>query len=476
MTNPANTISEAEHRRFCDFVRSKSGLEFDGPRRPDLERAICREVAERRLPDAGAFYALLNNGLEGRAALDAFLVSLTVPETYFFRNGPQIAALEQAILPELIERRRATRSLRIWSAGCASGEEPYTIAILLRRLLPDLASWNIFILGTDINRSLLDRARRGVYSAWSLRETSPEFRSLYFSPSGEQFELARGIRDQVTFAYLNLAEDTYPSPLTQTQELDLVLFRNVLIYFGPQMARHVTERLYDALVEGGWLIVGHAEPSSALFGQFTTHNFPGTVAYRKHSEAPLQGEMTVATPGDAAPVMPHVSLPTRQRARRATSSDKPRPPRRAVDVSSAVKSSETAPSRAGADGDVESQYQAAKAQADQLHSEAARRTVASLLDRAPLFAPAHYLMGLLHQEAGELDGALAALRRCVYVDPSFVMGHLILADIYTAQGEERRADKHRENIVQLLSGCGPDELIPEGDGLKVGDLLRTAAG
>ena len=293
MVTVAPMLSEADFQRFSDLLRARSGMEFSGQRRADLERALERAFNEFGVPTPELLYDRLTVGPGAQAALEAFIASLTVPETYFFRNQPQFEALEQRILPELIERRRDLRRLRIWSVGCASGEEPYSLAMLLRRVLPDLAAWDVTILATDLNRSLLEKAQRGLYTAWSFRDTSSDIQAQYFTRRGSQFELSPQVRGQVTFAYLNLADDSYPSALTDTLDVDLILFRNVLIYFGEEMARRVIDRLYDALADGGWLLVGHAEPSISLFNRFTTHSFPGAIVYQKQVGAAAAGDAPV---------------------------------------------------------------------------------------------------------------------------------------------------------------------------------------
>ncbi len=467
-------LAETERQRFADLVRSCSGLEFTGPRQADLERAIGRALAEWHLPSVVALYEQLTTV---PAALEAFIAGLTVPETYFFRNQPQFEALEQHILPALIARRRDQRRLRIWSAGCASGEEPYSLAVLLRRLLPDLSSWDVTILATDLNRSLLEKAQRGLYTAWSFRETPPEVQAQYFTARNGLFELAPQVRSQVTFAYLNLADDCYPSPATNTTEMDLILFRNVLIYFGEEMARRVIDRLYEALVPGGWLLVGHAEPSISLFSRFITHSFPNAIVYQK----PEQEEPVPALPEVMAqPEMSRVShrrpearVSMRSVLTNATNrgaSARPassRPPR---------SSQATAPSplpSAPARDDLAARYQAARRLADQSQLELARQAVEALLTQAPLFAPAYYLQGLILQELGDIEAALAALRRCVYVDSGFVMGHFALANLYARSGQAERGRRHREQVVRLLAGVPANAPVPEGEGMTVGELLRA---
>lgn len=477
MRTVAPALSETDFQRLCALLRDRSGLEFGGPRRSDLERAIERAVGEMRLATAELLYERLTEGAGAQAALESFIASLTIPETYFFRNRPQFEALERSILPELIARRRDVRRLRIWSVGCASGEEPYSLAILLRRLLPDLATWDVLILATDLNRKLLEKAQRGVYSAWSFRDTPPEIQEQHFVPRGAQFELAPQVRSQVHFAYLNLADDSYPSLLNNTHDMDLVLFRNVLIYFGEEMARRVVDRLHGALADGGWLLVGHAEPSLALFNRFATRNFPGAIAYQKI--------VNFGTPAAAPGVTPDVSSPVPYsssggKADRpigpctARLSERPQPSsQRSTHVATPRPVTPAAfPLPGIEDDDLSTQYQAIKALADQSQLELAHRSIDALVKKAPLFAAAHYLQGLILQEAGDTEGALVALRRCVYLDAGFALGHLALVNLYSVAGHPERARTHRHNIARLLAGVPVSDPVPEGDGLTVGELLR----
>jgi chemotaxis protein methyltransferase CheR len=278
---PSPRLSEICYQRFSDLVRARSGIELPAVRRPDLEKAVMKTMDELGLASPEALLDYLTAAGHDGVALEGVVSRITVGETHFFRNQPQFAALEEHILPQLIEARRGVRRLRIWSAGCATGEEPYSLAIALQHCLPDLANWNVLILATDINRSALANAQKGVYGAWSFRETSPQFQAEYFDAVERKFVIKPSLRAMVTFAYLNLVEDRYPSMFTNTQAMDLIFCRNVLIYFSEATNRGVVERLGQCLTPGGWLVVGHAEPSQLMFRSFTVHNFPGTILYQK---------------------------------------------------------------------------------------------------------------------------------------------------------------------------------------------------
>ena len=250
MTGPRHRSGPGHDlQRFQALLQEVSGLELPETRLPDLQRAVNRALVATGLADADALYRHLRDRA-GRPSLEVFVGDLTIGETHFFRNRPQFRALEHHILPELIERRRASRRLRVWSAACSTGEEPYSLAILLERLLPDRARWDVRILATDINRTALERARRGQYGTWSFRDVPDDVASAFFVRHGTTLEVAGRIREAVSFAHLNLAADTWPSAATATLDLDLVLCRNVLIYFATT-EHQVAARLHGALADGG---------------------------------------------------------------------------------------------------------------------------------------------------------------------------------------------------------------------------------
>ena len=244
------------------------------------EGATFRSVAAP--PDRGEILAEnIELDLEARGpTLRIPLLRVFEGETHFFRNAAQFDALYSQVLPQIIERRRALRTLRIWSAGCASGAEPCSIAILLQELLPDVDEWSITILGTDINTEALDRARKAIYSTWAFREQrARQWQSRYFRRKGDRYELVPEVRHMVTFAQLNLARDNYPAYETNTMFMDLILCRNVTIYFTESVTKRVIERLHDALVGGGWLVVGHSEHSLTTYHRFQARNYANAILH-----------------------------------------------------------------------------------------------------------------------------------------------------------------------------------------------------
>ena len=454
--------------RFRELLREVSGLELPEARRPDLQRAVARSVATIGLVDADALYRHLRDGA-GRPALEGFVGDLTVGETHFFRSRPQFEALEHHILPEIIERRRGTRRLGLWSAACSTGEEPYSLAMLLERLLPDRSNWDVRILATDINRAALERARQGRYGAWSFREVPADVATDFFVRRDAAVEVAGRIRQAVTFAHLNLADDRWPSAVTHTLELDLILCRNVLLYFGDKLTRRVAARLHGALADGGWLLVAPAELSQDVFRRFAVCNLGDAVAYRRAAATPARPARTPPPiPAQLQPVeTTRRPAPQPQGVEEAVAAWRSGRPEEALGRLEALAEADPADGRAP--------LLAAQIHLDQLELDRAEAWASVACRRTPLSAPAHYLRGLALQEAGRLDDALAALRRSVFLDPGSVLGQVALADLLARQGEPARARGALRAAAALLGDGDPAEALPGHDGLTAGRVRYLIA-
>ena len=264
------------------------GLHFPKERWRDLERGVNAASRELEIEDGKSCIEWLLSSLPTKSQIEILANHLTVGETYFFRDKELFKTLEKPILSKLIRsRHRNGRHLRVWSAGCSTGEEPYSVAILLSKMIPDLGDWNITILATDISPLALQKAAGAVYGHWSFRDIQPEIKKGFFNQREDgHFELLPRIRKMVTFSYLNLVEDTYPSLFNNTNAMDIIFCRNVLMYFVPELARKVARNFHRSLVHGGLLIVSPTEASISIFSQFTAVRAPGTILYRKEGQPP----------------------------------------------------------------------------------------------------------------------------------------------------------------------------------------------
>lgn len=247
------SIPNALLPRLSEYLTAKIGLHFSNRNRNELHQKMTAAMADFGFEDVGEFIEWLLSSMPTQKQIEILASHLTVGETYFLRERRAFEILEQSILPGLVDvRRRTEKRLRFWSAGCSTGEEPYSIAILLDKLIPDLKSWNITILATDINTAALRKADEGIYSDWSFRDAPPFFKDKYFERvNGNRYLLLSDIRKMVTFSYLNLSEDVYPALQNNTNAMDVIFCRNVLMYFAPDHVKGAAERFYRSLVDGG---------------------------------------------------------------------------------------------------------------------------------------------------------------------------------------------------------------------------------
>ncbi|MCK9375382.1 MAG: hypothetical protein M0P73_04445 [Syntrophobacterales bacterium] len=463
-------ISDDLLDRLSACLTAHIGVTFPASRRPDLTRGI--KAAARKLGYDNAescIRGLLSASLD-RAQIQLLASYLTVGETYFFREKKSLAVFEAHILPELIRSRAGKdRRLRFWCAACATGEEAYTIAMLLRRTIPDLKNWDISILATDINPQFLDKAARGLYDKWSFRETPPEIRQRFFTQRGARFEIHPDLKQMVTFSYLNLAADPAVPRSPYPQGLDLIFCRNVLMYFSPEWAKKVAQRLYRALKNEGWLIVSLTEASHVLFSQFVSVYFPEAIAYKKDPRRAKRIAWQPAAPpcessGQPAAVRGEFQLPETPAG--------PEPVTTPPAVSPAIATPDVereAPIGPTAEQITDLVLQA-RACADQGRLPEALGWCEQAL-AADRFNPAlHYLRAAILQEQDDVGAAALALKKALYLDQEFVMAHFALGNLALRQGNVRKARKYLENVIALLEACPQDDLLPESAGLTAGRL------
>ena len=270
-------LSEDVFRLIRDIIRDYCGLYFDDSSKYLLEKRLSRRIRNHNLNDFRDYYRFIRYDKNYDDELAAIIDLLTVNETYFFREQNQLKAFSEEILKELREKNRASRSLRIWSAGCSTGEEPYTLAMLINEH-GDFNGWDIEIYGSDINQRVLQAARKGIYRKNSFRTADPYFVGKYFTDEGGSLRISDGIKKYVHFSYLNLLD---PFKTRFLGKMDIVLCRNVLIYFDGPSRKKVIENFYERLVEGGYLLLGHAESLINISTAFTLKHFRNDMVYQK---------------------------------------------------------------------------------------------------------------------------------------------------------------------------------------------------
>ncbi len=238
-----------------EHLSARVGLFFNEKRYSDLERGLRVSAKELSYDDtAKCIEDLLANRLT-KVQLQTIVRNLTIGETYFFRDPSVFVSLEEKLIPAIIRRKKGKRQLKIWSAGCSTGEEPFSIAISLLRSLKSLDTYDVSLLATDINTRSLEKAKKASYSSWSFRTTPDEFLSHYFNETPDGFfQLKSTLSELVKFGYLNLAEDHFPAMANNTKDVDIIFCRNVLIYFTQQKSKEIVDKLAACLSPGGILI------------------------------------------------------------------------------------------------------------------------------------------------------------------------------------------------------------------------------
>lgn len=456
-------LPEALRSRLSELLAVRIGLNFPTERWHDLERGIAAAASVFGMPDAKSCAQRLLSAPLTHREVEVLASCLTVGETYFFREQQSFDVLGQHVLPDLLRAREKTeRRLRIWSAGCCTGEEPYSIAMFLDRVIPDAAAWNITLLATDINPEFLRKASEGAYGEWSFRGTPAWLKARYFHPGKDnRFRLDERIRKRVAFAPLNLADDTYPSLVNNTNAMDIIFCRNVLMYFRAEQARTVIDNFHRSLVDGGWLIVSPAETSSTLFSRFTPVTFDGSILYRKEacaqvscfvSSVPMP--VTAFLPGSGHEddgSMPAVEASAKTMPTGRTAADDHRD-------YSPLELQRDQRSRAARDC----------ANAGRLEEAAEWCRQAIAVDK--LDPAHHYLLSAIQQEQGQGDDAAQSLARALYLDPDFVLAHYALGNLRQSQGRLGEAQRHFANALSALQTHPPDAILPESDGLTAGRL------
>lgn len=390
-----------------------------------MAHALDAMARARRLGSAAECTEWLLDGAWTAEKAASCAQFLTIGETYFFRERRGFDLIVECAQRRLADPQRAARPLRIWSAGCCTGEEPYSAAMALRSAFPQLRADAVTILATDISKQNLDAARAGVYRKWSFRRNADPLLQRFFEPAGSELRVRDEVRHMVSFAELNLALPVYPSAANGTAGLDVILCRNVLLYFTPEQRRKVVQRFRACLADGGWLVVSPSEASADLFEGFVATCYPDAIHYQKRERSaappPAPAALPVATPAPQ-PATPKV----RAAAKRRPPPQQPQPqPQPQPEPHSAI--------------------------------DAIRQQVLGLL------------------EAGEAEQARRCLQQILFLAPVDIAGHYLMGVALDRLHRPEQARRRFEVAGELLAAVPDDTVVAGTDGLPAG-YLRGAIG
>lgn len=485
-------VVNEEVDRFRDIIERRLGLYFDESKREFLA-GLLQARLEKRVQACDAYL----HALEDALSHDEWRVLsqlLTVPETYFFRHFDQLRAFAEVALPARLTARANSGRLAILSLGCASGEEAYSLAVMVREAEVH-ASWNIDIVGTDINPAVLEKAAAGRYTEWALRETPPELRQKWFQRQGRDYVLDRGIRQAVRFEERNLAASA--ADFWRPEAYDIIFCRNMMMYFSAEQARALVAHIARALAPGGYLFLGHAETLRGLSHDFQLCHSHETFYYRRRagdetaSEHWLPDTVSSALPPPLAAVLGSGDawvdaiqrsserirqlMPASGQARDAVEKKTRWNLEGMFELLRQERFTEALAAMGGLPSEAESDIDALLLKAVLFtHSgqlESAEQVCRTLLKLDDLNAGAWYVLALCCEGAGDNELAIEHNKTAAYLDPEFAMPHLHLGLLLRRTGDLETARRELERAGNLLQREEASRLLLFGGGFGREALL-----
>lgn len=450
-------LDDAAFLTLRRVLATTAGLVFDDSRRESMAVSVAERLQANGLSSVPDYLGLVDGPASDPVERQRLVDAVTIQETHFFRNPPQVRALRHTVLPELVDHaEQAGRPLRVWSAGCSTGEEPYSLAMLLREAAPTASA---DVLATDVSQRALAAARRAVYGRRAVQMATPDQLGRFFVEHGDgSYGVRQTVSELVRFAHHNLV--TGLPPYAEGQ-VDLVLCRNVTIYFGRDTTRELMRRFARVLRPGGYLFLGHSETLwrvSEEFGLVTLGTGDSAAFVYRRLPVGDDGERRSVLPDRRTGMDPTPSAgPDRRRTLRRLPA--------VVDLTLSEPSEQPAAVTPPTDG-----LEAARSALQCGRYEQAAELAALVAADAPLLADAHYLRGVALASLGRDTDALTDLRKAVYLEPSDGFAHFLLAGVLSRLGDQLAARREYAAAADTLGRRPGDTTAPELGGRSVDEL------
>lgn len=487
------------------FLLNHLGLNYSESRDNELYTKLTNAANNFGFENTGKYIGWLLENPNDDEIISKLAEFLTIGETYFFREKKSLDFIEYKYLPEIISKHKNEgQNLNIWCAACATGEEPYSIAILLKRTIPEIQNWNINLLATDINEAFLEKARTGIYTKWSFRLTPETFKNQHFKQVSEnRFQIDQSIKEMVTFSNHNLAKGPFPPVSFKNIKFDIILCRNVLIYFSPEMVQHVASNFYKTLAENGVLIVSAVEASSLLSSAFQHFSYQGASVFEKDTKIQpysnrkfpklkttnlLKDKNQFLEKDTINKVKPEEKLRFNSKQfisahhgkmplENEKEADEPQKStyQRALNLfnSNKIPDAENLVNRLiSGEEDVSAPIfiLAAQIKANMGYLEEAEELCKKAIESDKVDAWAHYLLATILNEKGKVEEAIKALNNTLFLDNEFVLAYYALGSINIRIGKVNEGKKHFRNALSSLEKYAVDTEINGGEGLTAGRL------
>jgi len=449
-----------------NFIEENFGLHFPEERFKDLTRALSSAAKEKGIEIEKYITKLLLGHLT-EEDFKVLVACLTIGETYFFRDKKLFDIMRERILPPILNKKRySNKTLKIWSAGCSSGEEAYSIVILLKELIPDYEAWNIDIIATDINHTFLSKAKKGIYSEWSFRGTDLGFKNRYFLKCEDNgYKIKSNIAKLVKFYNLNLADKAYIVNNQRLDSFDIIFCRNVLIYFSLNQGKEIINRFYNTLIDGGWLIVA---PTESLFlnkTSFVPINIEDVFLYQKsieksgvvNSSKYIVRENILIDAEEKEHFFKEVKWKLQEEHSKAIN----------LEVLK-INSEEEPIEEQSIEGEDLEKISRCFANDGKLEEaiEVCKRAI--LMDK---INPTYYhLIAKIYQEQGNINEAISCLKKAIFLEPQFIIAYFELGNLNLREGKQKEALKNFHNAQELLRNLEKEQVVPHSEDITSGTL------
>lgn len=488
--SPDIHMSEQLQDEYISFIHKRVGILINRDHR-ELIKAIS-SACDKYNSSPEEYLEVLKKADDNSEALSHLVSSITIGETYFFRDKQQIKLLRDVVLPKIIEKKvnLGEKTIRVWSAGCSSGEEIYTFVMLLKDLLPKMDEWQCYFLATDINIDVLKKGISGRYGEWSMRSIPGEYLARYFVKNGPVYQLHEDIRKRVTFEYVNLNTETYPSIMNGTMSQDLIICRNVLIYFDNDHIKTILERLSKCIVDDGYILLGASDPIAMMnTGIGSVHGYPSL--FMKKSSMPAV---------TAADTVRRATLPFNEKTFQIENLTPVRHAIRQTEIKREEKKSTTTTLQRNISDAVNVLMQEEKwaeliGKLD-MCAMTGKLTAAQLVAKATALAnvgkttdaikaceeslqlnkmnkEAYFLYAVTLSEVKRNKEAEAAYRKALYIDPDFLLCRYQFGLFLIHMDRFQEGIKALENTVKSASQFDEAAVVPDSQNLKYKDLITV---
>lgn len=469
-------LSKMHEQAFLTLIQDQLGITIHKHQYNELHKTI-QHACEKFAMNPKDYLKKLSTSQQDSPYYEELIKGITIGETYFFRDKNQMRLLNDTILPNIIAKKREEKhlSISVWSAGSASGEEIYTIAMMLDRLLPDISHWTLNLLGTDINIHSLKKAITGIYGTWSMRSIPHDLKKRYFTHNKNQYQLVEDIKNRVRFEYLNLNDNLYPSISNGTNAQDLILCRNVLIYFDMKSTENVMRKLSASLANEGYLMLGASDPIIKSIPHLAYHFQHG--AYFQRTIQQCMAQEPSIKPVVSTTIKPNIPI---------------KKAKIAVPITKAIHNT----ARATIINLInEAQFEAALshlesdsfAPADKAFVLGARATAYANLGKLDLAArcceqclaieptnlQTYFTLAMILLEMNQLDEAERALRKVLFLDNEFILGHYQLGLLLLRNKKIEPGIKCLKNALAMVKKMPPHAHPIGFEQLDLNELQKT---